>query len=732
MTRYKLKNGGRKKALFGAEAAAILAAAGINVAGTLAAASMGANATKNAAKSQADATIKAANKQAEVLKSQNQNAKEIQEMSQEFTRTQNEENRDLQKDIQMNLQMLTGKQTVNDKLEAAKIQAKNGSSVRKKLAQQKSNTLLRGSYNRNDTPFNLLSGSYNKTNMPFPLLRRSYNRNNMPFTVTDGGGVIPLWVTPEGYDLYEIIGNDHEHSHKVQGGKRKTGVGFKFPGNVKMEGQGNQNTKLGELLLVTPYDAKFISKNYIDGFNPALATLSGMHPLLSFNIQEIKKEQIGLDDSGKENNINYETNPYYSMAKYGTSIRKKLSNDRRPEALKGLDDNSKINNKRSIKFAGGSSILNNETTAISNVPDFSVDTIAPTATGVAYIIQNNAETNENNVNYGTKSDYSVAKYCTSVRKKLACGGRPKANNGGWYLTGAGINTLGNLGGAWITQHGNNEAMRYISAANTQAAGLLADAYSQMTGIDLNSIRKENYAATHAMAVDRAPIVNINPELAQIERARQRQVDAINKNTLSIADRLNRLSRVESDSYDQRSIVYGKGKEQSESIKQGNVERRTQIDNENANRDSQATKEWAKDYWNTLMYNNNIKNEKRAGIAQAQANALTGNAQIAASTSQANAQSWASAIANSAQGVGNAIESNIKTEADRRNVLIGADAEQQYRAAMLDGSRSEAQALYDSWKNGTDEQQKWAANLDAKWNGRLSGTKSNRISLKTIS
>ena len=58
MTRYKLKNGGRKKAPFGAEAAAILAAAGINVAGTLAAASMGANAAKNAAKSQADATIK--------------------------------------------------------------------------------------------------------------------------------------------------------------------------------------------------------------------------------------------------------------------------------------------------------------------------------------------------------------------------------------------------------------------------------------------------------------------------------------------------------------------------------------------------------------------------------------------------------------------------------------------------------------------------------------------------
>ena len=124
----------------------------------------------------------------------------------------------------------------------------------------------------------------------------------------------------------------------------------------------------------------------------------------------------------------------------------------------------------------------------------------------------------------------------------------------------------------------------------------------------------------------------------------------------------------------------------------------------------------------MQYNNDIENQKLAGIAQAQANALTGNAQIAASTSQANAQSWASAIANSAQGVGNAIESSIKTAADRRNVLIGADAEQKYRAAMQDGSRSEAQGLYDAWKNGTAEQQKWAANLDAKWNGKLSGTK----------
>ena len=51
MTRYKLRNAGRRhKALFGSEEAAILAAAGINVAGTLSSAAIGAKATKDAAK----------------------------------------------------------------------------------------------------------------------------------------------------------------------------------------------------------------------------------------------------------------------------------------------------------------------------------------------------------------------------------------------------------------------------------------------------------------------------------------------------------------------------------------------------------------------------------------------------------------------------------------------------------------------------------------------------------
>lgn len=650
MIRYKLKNGGRKKALFGSEEAAILGAAAINVAGTLSAASMGANATKNAAKSQADATIKAANKQAESIKTQNANAKELQESSQEFTRAQNEENRDLQKQIQMNLQMLTGQQTVNDKLEAARLQVKNGGSTK-----QNYNTLLRG----------------------------RYNNNNIPFTVTDGGNVLPLGITPEGYDLYEIIGNDHEHYHKAQGGKNKTGVGIKFNNGNVIEGEGNQNTNQGELLLVTPTDAQFISKHSIAGFNPARAVLAGMHPIQAFAIQETIKNKLGISDDGKSK--------------------------------------SKNNIKRRMAFAGGTSVLNDETSMTANVPDFSIDTITPTSTGVAYIIQNNAESDKNNVNYGSTANHVVAKYGTNIRKKLSNGGRVKASNGNWWnMAGAGITSLGNIGGAWITQSGNNEAMRYISAANTQAAGLIADAYRQMKGIDLSSIRKEDYAAPHAMAAVRAPIVNINPQLTQIERARQRRAATINRNMLSGAAKLNSLARVESDAYDQRSNIYGRAEQQAEQIKQGNVERITQVANENANRDAQANREWANAYLNLMQYNNDIENQKISGIAQAQANALTGNAQIAASTAQANAQGWGSAMANSAQAFGNTIESSVKAARDRQNVLIGADADQQYRAAMMNGSRSEAQALYNMWKNGTADQKRWAANLNAKWNGKLGG------------
>ena len=267
----KLKNCGRRKAIFGSDSAAILAAAGINVAGTMAASAIGANATKKAAQDQANATIQSAQKQAQAIKDQNATSKELQQESQDFVKEQNAENRELQKDIQLQLQMLTGQQNVNDRLEASKIQVKNGGSTKRKLR---------------------LAGKFP------PLLRES---ENMPFVVTDGGTVIHIGKTPEGYDIYEILGNDHEHYHKAQGGKNKTGVGIKFADGNVIEGEGNQNTNQGEIMVNTPNNAYFISKHSIAGFNPAKMTLDGMHPLQAYAIQEQLKAANGISDDGKHN-----------------------------------------------------------------------------------------------------------------------------------------------------------------------------------------------------------------------------------------------------------------------------------------------------------------------------------------------------------------------------------------------------------------------------------------------
>lgn len=210
MSKRRLRNAGsRPKAIFGSEAAAVLAAAGINVAGTMAASAINANATKKAAQDQARATIQAAQRQSQAIKDQTAKSREYQQEAQEFTREENAENRELQNQILMQLQMLTGQQNVNDRLEASKIKVKAGGSTRRRLR------------SAGGTQFLLRGG-------------------NMPFQVTDGGAVLPVGVTPEGYDLYEILGNDHEHYHKTRGGKYKSGVGIKFADGNVVEGEGNQ------------------------------------------------------------------------------------------------------------------------------------------------------------------------------------------------------------------------------------------------------------------------------------------------------------------------------------------------------------------------------------------------------------------------------------------------------------------------------------------------------------
>lgn len=637
MTRYKLRNAGRRhKALFGSEEAAILASAGINVAGTLSAAAIGAKATKDAAKQQATATINAATKQAESIKEQANKAKELQQESQEFTKEQNAENRELQKDIQMNLQMLTGQQNVNDRLEASKIQVRNGGSMRRKLKEQSPNTLLRG----------------------------SNSQTNMPFYVTDGGGVIPLGSTPEGFDLYEIYGNDHEHYHKTKGGKNKTGVGIEFANGGIIEGEGNQNTKQGEYVLVTPNDAKFISKHSIKGFNPVKAVNNGMHPLLAFNIQEQIKDNNNITDSGNSS-------------------------------------------RRRLAYIGGGTSNNSDLLyTYQQIPTLNMDAIAPIATGVAY--------GKINGMYDKNNKDTKAKYGSSVNKKLDNSKRPKAKDGfkaaSWTnWAGAGINTLGNVGGAWLTSLANNKAASTLSAANTKAAGILADAYRQMQGIDLNSIRKEDYAASHAMAQLRAPIVDTSAQRAAQERTLQRRLENARRYSISGAAAQDRMTLAETNYSDNINKIESEAGRISEQIKQHNIDSINETARLNAQLDTQANQQYANAYLNALQYNNDIENQKITGIGQANADSISQNGIALAQAQQTNGNIFGSAIANSGQAFATAFDTIRKDKQSFSDVYMGLGDKDKITAAILrykqKGDKSFIKALLDSNAVSDDDKTK---------------------------
>ena len=579
--RNRLRNC-RKKAVFGADGA-IMAAA------TLAAAGIGAAASANAAKMQAQAVESSANKNAEALIKQNENNIRLQEKSIQFTKEQNERNRELQKEVQMNLQLLTGQQNTNELKEAAKIQVKCGGSMRKRLRNAgavSSASFLRG------------------------------GNNNLPFTVTDGGSVILLGSTPEGYDLYEIIGNDHEHYHKAQG------VGIKFAGRQTIEGEGNQNTNQGELMLVTPTDAKFISKHTLRGYNPRQAVMMGVHPLIAFAQQEAIKDANGISDDGKFDN----NPPVRRMNEYGGNITFPIN------------------------------------------PDLSLDFLAPVAAGVVA---------------GTRQDLQTR---NGRSLKKCGGSRKRAWGGTWWnnlndtqkgnIAGAAWNAAGNLGGALITSLGNYYANKYLTSSYSNAANTLTKAYDNLKSIDMSAINRDDFNAAHAMAALQAPIVNDGAQRAAAKRSRDRMIRRINNGTLSSAAALNRIGRVESDYNDRISQIA----EGSDRIRQGiiqeNMRRLTDVSQRNAELDTQANQAYSQAYLNLLQYNNDIANQRITGAAQAQADALTQNATSTANMRQANAASLAGALISGIGGIGSALATNNKMSHEEAMTMMGSTIEQQ--------------------------------------------------------
>lgn len=583
-----LKNGGchRPKALLGADgaimAAATLAAAGMNVA-----------ATANSAEKQASAMRDSAKIQAQSIRDQSRNSTNLQQESINFTRQQNLENRNLQQEMQTTLQLLAGQENMNGRLDRSKVAVKFGGRPKMKLH----NSFYRGA--------------------------------NTPFTVTDGGGVIPLDVDNNGYGLYEIYGNDHEHYHKTRGGKAKTGVGFKFSDGSVVEGEGNQNSSKGEKLFVTPYDAMFISKHSIAGFNPAKAVDEGMNPTEAFNIQEILKAINGYNNNGTKSRRNLR-----NAASYGTNL-----------------------------------VLTN-----ANQWQSPYTIIPGIVGGAAYAVNSPVERNNHS---------------------LKLGGRVKAEGGYWKnYGGATLTSLGNIIGAGINILGNNAAARTLSKAYTDAGNTIADAYSQMRGIDLSSISREDYSAPHAMAVVRSADTNINPQEERIRRNAFAERRLANRNTLSSAARQQRLAGINDRMYQRLGELYATKHNQDEQIARENASAISQTSQFNAQQDLQANNQYRADRLNLMQYNNDIENQKIAGIAGARAEGGVNSAQVRSQAQSYNASTLGQALIGSAQSFANTMSQQTRDKADIEKVMLGstADSQAKYYASM--STLEEAAAEYD--------------------------------------
>lgn len=695
MSKRRLRNAGRRKAFFGSEAAAVLAAAGINVAGTMAASAISANATKRAAQDQAKATIQAAQRQSQAIKDQTAKSREYQMQAQEFTKEQNAENRELQKDIQMQLQMLTGQQNVNDRLEASKIKVKAG-------------------------------GKTKGLGLPTSLLRGG----NMPFQVTDGGGVIPVGRTSEGFDLYEIVGNDHDHYHKTRqlktGGKYKSGVGIRFADGNIVEGEGNQNTNQGELMLVTPDNAYFISKHSINGFNPAKMVEQGVHPLQAYAIQEQEKDMIGINDDGTRKakfgkrrfliggtpnlydyvNMSYPQVGTDTIGDTAVGIAYGVQN---PTDKRSLKCGGKVRHKaywgtdaqgRRIWISGGTSTSGSTTSGPGNSGRNSYygQTTGGNASSSTTPRSSNGgpgtggRTGVNTYGGGGNDPGQMPKTTGNKSTSTTRGG----GFSGWVnrnadLLGAGLNALGNIGGAWITSAANRRAANTLADAYSKGADIMAEAYRNLQTIDTNSLRKEDYRAAHMMPALQAPVSFAASNIAGVDRSLQRRLRNAGRYSASSAAAQERMANAEVEAQDQRNRIYSADQQQMQEIRQKNAERVTEASRTNAMLDTEANKQFGQDYLRLLQYNNDIENTKILGSAGALSEGAINGASAISQGQTSSAQAWATALANSGLTFSNTLSTMAKRRADFENTMLGATTEAQINQIARSGSRTEKTA-----------------------------------------
>lgn len=316
-----------------------------------------------------------------------------------------------------------------------------------------------------------------------------------------------------------------------------------------------------------------------------------------------------------------------------------------------------------------------------------------------------------------KSSYKqVAKY--GGHRRLKCGGRVKKGNGGFWqnYAGATYNAAGNLLGAGITAIGNGIAGRKLSNAYNNAGNILADAYSQMHGIDLSEISRSDYTPAHVMAAISNADTNINPQLERIRRDAAAQTKQVNNSTMSSAARQQRLAGINDRSLQRATEQYAYKQNEDQKIQQANAERIQQASAANAQLDAQANQEYAKSRLALMQYNNDIENSKIAGAAQARADAMTQSSSAKATALQNSMNTIGSALAASGQGFANSYNAMNKAKTDYENVMIGADTASIVDTVIIKNDETSAKALYDSFKDSSNPiNQEYARRLNNKFN-----------------
>lgn len=617
MSRRKLRQQ-RPEAFWGA-----LIGAGASILGSL----IGGKSQADSARAQADAIIQASKENARALEEQNKNNNILQQQSQKFIADQNAEARQFQRDLQTSMQLQAGQLSTDERRTANRIVVKKGGKItsRKKLR---------------DIPF--------------------YGGGNLGFHVIDGGGVLPLGQTPEGYDLYEIIGNDHDHYHKTKNGKYKSGVGIKFDNGQVVEGEGNQNGNQGEYLMVTPDSGMFISKHSINGFNPAQAVNAGMNPSEAYTIQEASKGTSPVRRNRHKATAGILVNDVlplnYPIYDINNMTRRQLRKGGRVKAWWGLS------------FGNDGPIYGPTPDYV--YPAFYNHRVSPISIGSGVNfpkVNNNTGNNKWSVanidmNLG---NLQLPEYKNNTRRSRLSGN----------IIGAGITGLGNLLGAGISNIFTNRAASVASGAELERARILGDAYRNLQTVDMSMLDGESgklmFSRGHYMPVTESTRAYGNNQIEQTRRDQRQQQDLSARSSLSSAARLARMAGINSTAGNTLSKIADSLANQEAENRRANMAAINEAGGRNLQLDIEALRDRTAARLDLLKYNNDIVNQRITAPAEAQADALANAAGIRANARNAIGQGWASAIAGTGQAFGNAFATDAKQRTDIEMARLSA-------------------------------------------------------------